>query len=255
MPCPSARVMPDRGRNNPGASSATVSSARSRCWNTRVLQSIVDIREREASSLCHREWLPPVGAAESTEGPWLMPALRNPLYEAAAQRLAAGKMADGCALREEAAELGGLDPTGKSFKANARRFCRRKDIRDRVAEIQRVGAELAAVSTGSLLVEAEDARTLAMKSKEPSAANQYIVTKAEKLAGLWRDKVALTDPSGQKPMCYIIADRPMSEAEWKPSAPAAPVKHPTRSRKIAHRGGARIDGPHHGRLAKSIHRA
>lgn len=33
--------------------------------------------------------------------------------------------------------------------------------------------------------------------------------------GLLRDKLALTDPSGVNPAYYVLADRPMSEAEWE----------------------------------------
>ena len=33
--------------------------------------------------------------------------------------------------------------------------------------------------------------------------------------GLMRDKIALTDPSGEKPPHYIISEKPMSEAEWE----------------------------------------
>jgi hypothetical protein len=40
-----------------------------------------------------------------------------------------------------------------------------------------------------------------------------IVTKA-KLAGLWREKVAQTDPSGENAPRYIISDSPMTEEEW-----------------------------------------
>ena len=46
-----------------------------------------------------------------------------------------------------------------------------------------------------------------------NAAVAAITTKA-KLAGLWLDKTALTDPSGEKPPRYIISDRPMTEEEW-----------------------------------------
>lgn len=138
-----------------------------------------------------------------------MSVLRNPRYEAAAQHLAAGKPIEGRTLQEEAAELGGLDSKGKSFKANARKFCRRKDIRTRVAEIQRAGAELASVSTGSLLVEAEDARALAMTLEEPSAANQCIITKA-KLAGLWKDKTELSGKDGAPigPIRFVLEEAP-----------------------------------------------
>ena len=33
--------------------------------------------------------------------------------------------------------------------------------------------------------------------------------------GLLRDKLALTDPSGTNPAYYVLADRPMTEAEWE----------------------------------------
>jgi hypothetical protein len=124
-----------------------------------------------------------------------MSPLRNPRYEAAAQHLAAGKAGEGRTLQEEAAELGGLDPAGKSFKANARKLCRRKDIQARVAEIQLAGAHLAAISTGSLLLDATTVFDGAVKDREWSAANSCIQTKA-KLAGLWKDKTELTGKDG-----------------------------------------------------------
>ncbi|MGH6878781.1 MAG: hypothetical protein ACREHV_15575 [Rhizomicrobium sp.] len=85
--------------------------------------------------------------------------------------------------QEEAAALGGLKVDGKSFKANARKFCHRT-IGRRVIEIQRAGAALASISVGSLLVEADVALTGAFEDREWSAANSCIVTKA-KLAGCW----------------------------------------------------------------------
>ena len=35
--------------------------------------------------------------------------------------------------------------------------------------------------------------------------------------GLMRDKVALTDPSGENPAHYVISERPMSEEDWEKS--------------------------------------
>lgn len=135
-----------------------------------------------------------------------MTALRNPQDERAAQHLAAGfalsaeervqrGLRPDAGLQEEAASIGGLDTAGSSFRANSRKFCRRKAIALRVAEIQYAGSALASVSIGSLLLEAENARDLAMKLKEPSAANQCVQTKA-KLAGLWRDRVEATGKDG-----------------------------------------------------------
>ena len=39
-------------------------------------------------------------------------------------------------------------------------------------------------------------------------------TAKAKLAGLWREKVAQTDPSGENAPPYIISDHVMSEEEW-----------------------------------------
>lgn len=135
-----------------------------------------------------------------------MVALRDPQAERACQHLAAGfaltseertsrGLPADVSLTEEAAAIGGLDPAASSFKANARKFRQRKAIRDRVAEIQYAGAALASTSVGSLIVEAESARSLAMNKKDASAANQCIVTKA-KLAGVWRDRVEATGKDG-----------------------------------------------------------
>lgn len=135
-----------------------------------------------------------------------MGALRNPQDERAAQHLAAGfaltaeerdkrGLRPDATIQEEAAAIGGLDTAASSFRPNARKFCRRKAIAERIAEIQYAGSALASVSIGSLLVEAEAARDMAMKLKEPSAANQCVQTKA-KLAGLWREKVEATGKDG-----------------------------------------------------------
>lgn len=143
-----------------------------------------------------------------------MVALRDPQDERAAQHLAAGfaltpeeravrKLGTVATLQEEAAAIGGLDTLASSFRANARKFCQRAAIRERVAGIQYQGAALASTSVASLLVEAEEARALAMKQREPSAANQCIMTKA-KLAGIWRDKVEATGANGA-PLAPAVA--------------------------------------------------
>lgn len=136
----------------------------------------------------------------------LMVALRNPQDERASQHLAGGfaltpeereKRALGAtaSLQEEAAALGGLDTHASSFKSNARKFCQRKQIRERVAGIQYQGAALASTSVASLLVEAEQARAGAMTKKDFSSANQCIVTKAT-LAGVWRNRIEASGPGG-----------------------------------------------------------
>ena len=50
----------------------------------------------------------------------------------------------------------------------------------------------------------------AMSEKGGAAAAVAAITAKAKLAGLWRDKVAQTDPSGENAPRYIISDRPMS---------------------------------------------
>jgi len=135
-----------------------------------------------------------------------MVALRDPQLERACQHLAAGfaltpeerdkrGLKADASLKEEAAAIGGLDPFASSFKANARKFCQRKAVRERVAEIQYAGAALASTSVGSLIVEAEAARDGAMKKKDFSAALTGVQTKA-KLAGIWRDRVEATGKDG-----------------------------------------------------------
>lgn len=135
-----------------------------------------------------------------------MVALRDPQLERACQHLAAGfrltpeerdrrGLDADASLKEEAAAIGGLDPSASSFAANARKFCQRKAVRERVAEIQYAGAALASTSIGSLIVEAEAARAGAMTKKDFSAALTGVQTKA-KLAGLWRDRVEATGKDG-----------------------------------------------------------
>ena len=133
-----------------------------------------------------------------------MPTLRNPRHERFAQELATGKTADAAYVlagykRTEVMQLG----------LNAS-----QDIQERVAEIQSLGAELAAITVETLIAEAESARSKAMGEKGGAAAAVAAITAKAKLAGLWREKVAQTDPSGENAPRYIISDRPMTEEEW-----------------------------------------
>jgi hypothetical protein len=83
-----------------------------------------------------------------------------------------------------------------------------------VAEIQSRGAELAAITVETLIAEAEAARSKAMSEKGGASAAVAAITAKAKLAGLWREKMAQTDPSGDKSPHYIISDHPMTEEEW-----------------------------------------
>jgi hypothetical protein len=146
-----------------------------------------------------------------------MPRLRDPRLEVFARELAASFSA------VQAGQTAGYPAARnpKTFAANCRKRAQRKDIRARVAELQEIGAALASVSAGSLIVEAEHARIKAMCEKSGAAAAVSAITCKAKLAGLWRDKVALTDPSGEHAPHYIISERPMTEAEWEAQCASA----------------------------------
>jgi hypothetical protein len=111
-----------------------------------------------------------------------VPTLRNPRHERFAQELAAGKTADAAYV------LAGYQEN----RSNAARLNASRDIQERVAEIQSVGAERAAVTVETLIAEAEQARSKAMGDKGGAAAAVAAITVKAKLAGLWRDKVAVT---------------------------------------------------------------
>jgi phage terminase small subunit len=134
-----------------------------------------------------------------------MPTLRNPRHERFAEELATGKTADAAYV------LAGY----KENRSNAARLGADRDIQARLAEIQSVGAERAAVTVETLIAEAESARSKAMGEKGGAAAAVAAITAKAKLAGLWREKIAQTDPSGENAPRYIISDRPMTEEEWE----------------------------------------
>jgi phage terminase small subunit len=138
------------------------------------------------------------------EGDHSMPTLRNPRHERFAQELATGQTADAAYV------LAGY----RENRSNAARLSANRDILKRVAEIQSLGAEFAAITIETLIAEAEAARSKAMGEKGGANAAVAAITAKAKLAGLWREKVAQTDPSGEKPPHYIISDRPMTEEEW-----------------------------------------
>jgi hypothetical protein len=138
------------------------------------------------------------------EGDNSMPTLRNSRHEIFAQELATGKTADAAYV------LAGY----KENRSNAVRLGADRNIQARLAEIQSVGAERAAITVETLIAEAEAARSKAMSEKGGANAAVAAITVKAKLAGLWLDKTALTDPSGENAPRYIISDRPMTEEEW-----------------------------------------
>jgi hypothetical protein len=134
-----------------------------------------------------------------------VPTLRNPRHERFAQGFAAGKTADAAYVLAEY----------RANRSNAARLNANRDIQKRVAEIQSVGAERAAVTVEILIAEAEEARSKAMGDEGGTAAAVAAITAKAKLAGLWREKVAVTDPSGERAPRYLISDHPMTEEEWE----------------------------------------
>ena len=134
-----------------------------------------------------------------------MPTLHNPRHERFAQELAAGKTADAAYV------LAGY----RANRSNAARLNANREIQRRVAEIQSMGAERAAVTVETLIAEAEEARSKAMGDKGGAAAAVAAITVKAKLAGLWRDKVAVTDPSGERAPRYLISDHPMTVEQWE----------------------------------------
>ena len=105
--------------------------------------------------------------------------IQNPRHERFAQQLAAGKTAD------TAYEAAGY----RKHRSNAARVSANERVKERVREIQAIGAERAAVTIQSLIEEAEQARIKAMESANGAAAAVSAITAKAKLAGLWREKI------------------------------------------------------------------
>jgi phage terminase small subunit len=105
--------------------------------------------------------------------------IQNSRHERFAQELAAGNPADA------AYEAAGY----RKHRGNAARLSTNEHVKDRVKEIQAIGAERAALTIHSLIDEAEQARIKAMESQNGAAAAVSAITAKAKLAGLWREKV------------------------------------------------------------------
>jgi phage terminase small subunit len=105
--------------------------------------------------------------------------IQNPRYERFAQELATGKTADA------AYEAAGY----RKRRGNAARLSANECIKNRVREIQAVGAERAAVTVQSLIDEAEQARIKAMDAPNGAAAAVSAITAKAKLAGLWQERI------------------------------------------------------------------
>jgi hypothetical protein len=107
----------------------------------------------------------------------------------------------------------GLDPEAQSAMQSPETFLQAfTDVEP--SEIQSLGAERAAITVETLIAEAEAARSKAMREKGGANAAVAAITAKAKLAGLWRKKVAQTDPSGENARRYFISDHVMSPEEW-----------------------------------------
>jgi phage terminase small subunit len=111
--------------------------------------------------------------AIANKGDHSMPTLQNPRHERFAQELATGKSADAAYV------LAGY----RANRSNAARLSANQDIQRRVAEIQSLGAERAAITVETLIAEAEAARSKAMSEKGGAAAAVAAITAKAKLAG------------------------------------------------------------------------
>jgi hypothetical protein len=105
-----------------------------------------------------------------------MPVLRNPRHEKFAQEVAKGKTATAA-----------MAAAGYSDPRNSTRLTKNDEIRGRIEELQERGAVRAEVTVASLLGELEEARKLALKRGQASAAAQCSMGKA-KILGLIIDR-------------------------------------------------------------------
>jgi len=110
-----------------------------------------------------------------------MAVLKNARHEAFAQALAKGKT------QEEAYQIAGYKPN----RSHASRLVSKGNVAARVAELQGRLAKKVEVTLESLYGELEEARALAVKEKQTSAAVSATMGKA-KLAGLIVDKHKLS---------------------------------------------------------------
>jgi phage terminase small subunit len=114
-----------------------------------------------------------------------MPVLDNPRHERFAQALAEGKTAD-----EAYADAG-----YEANRGNAARLKANESISARVTELLGNAAERAECTVATILTELEEARQLALETKQPAPAVSASMGKA-KVAGLLIDKAELTGKDG-----------------------------------------------------------
>lgn len=121
-----------------------------------------------------------------------MSALRNARHEAFAQALAKGKSATDA-----------MKAAGYSDPRNSSRLTKNDEIQRRVAELQERGAKKVEVTVESLTAELEEARAIALKEKQSSAAVSATMGKA-KLFGLGVER---RHHSGQVTVLNVTPDQ------------------------------------------------
>jgi phage terminase small subunit len=141
--------------------------------------------------------------AIANKGDHSMPTLQNPRHERFAQESATGKTADAAYV------LAGY----RANRSHAARLSANQDIQRRVAEIQSLGAERAAITVETLIAEAEAARSKAMSEKGGAAAAVAAITAKAKLAGrayllLWMFGSPPAAWGGRGPLWKVVGRGP-----------------------------------------------
>lgn len=130
-----------------------------------------------------------------------MPALQNPKHERFAQDLAKGMSAS------EAYVSAGY----KESRSAASRLSTNVNILARVAEIKDRGAIRTEITLASLMKEAAEIQSAALKANQHSAAVAALTAKA-KLAGLWVDRSENENVNTN----YVVSGEPVENIEeWE----------------------------------------
>src|SRR2546430_14380275 len=111
-----------------------------------------------------------------------MSPLKNQRRERLAQELAQGKSATGA-----------MEAAGYSDPRNSTRLTKNDEIRGRISELQRGGAEQAEITIASLVDEFDEARQLALANAQASAAVSATLGKA-KITGMVVDRAEVGKP-------------------------------------------------------------
>jgi hypothetical protein len=104
---------------------------------------------------------------------------------------------------------------GSSFRSNARKRAQSPLVKAYVEQFQADARERTVITIEKLIGYLQDAREKAMTEKSGASAVIAAAIAMAKLAGLWREKIALTDPSGLGPAVWLVSDEPETPYEWE----------------------------------------